>query len=273
MLLDGQHLVSSLAARCRHLFAIRSMTHHASPSAPPQSDSPEEAELRLTLNSLSAELHKLVDIHWICPLMHCAEGVKKKKKAAKHFGAGAPGRSDDTDDCVCVQESARPSGKSSIKLKIMPKAKREKEKLYKQKSNSSLSGWESRCETPELICQANWGSFKALPIFNCRQLLQSLKLDCFERVTLLPSGGRVRYNVRLHHKQLWRGQRFIGRSLWNVSLWASDVNFYMTSKSNTRHQIGVTCPPATQQNGYERFVPSMMVFKTKWRPVRRIFVF
>ncbi|XP_051921808.1 diacylglycerol kinase eta isoform X3 [Hippocampus zosterae] len=82
MLLDGQHL----------------------------SDSPEEAELRSTLNSLSAELHKLVDIHWICPLMHCAEG-----------------------------ESGRPSGKSSIKLKIMPKAKREKEKLYKQKSNSSLS--------------------------------------------------------------------------------------------------------------------------------------
>lgn len=38
--------------------------------------------------------------------------------------------------CVC-QESAR-SGKSSVKLKIIPKVK--KEKLHKQKSNSSLSG-------------------------------------------------------------------------------------------------------------------------------------
>ncbi len=41
----------------------------------PQSDSPEEEELRSTLNSLSAELHKLDDIHWICPLMQCSEEV------------------------------------------------------------------------------------------------------------------------------------------------------------------------------------------------------
>ncbi|XP_061619270.1 diacylglycerol kinase delta isoform X8 [Phyllopteryx taeniolatus] len=74
------------------------------------SEFPEEEGLRLTLNSLSAELHKLDDIHWICPLMHCAE-----------------------------EGLARPSSKSSIKLKIMPKVKREKEKLHKQKSNSSLS--------------------------------------------------------------------------------------------------------------------------------------
>lgn len=43
--------------------------------AAPQSDSPEEEELRLTLNSLSTELHKLDDIHWICPLMQCLEEV------------------------------------------------------------------------------------------------------------------------------------------------------------------------------------------------------
>lgn len=43
--------------------------------AAPQSDSPEEEELRLTLNSLSTELHKLDDIHWICPLMQCSEEV------------------------------------------------------------------------------------------------------------------------------------------------------------------------------------------------------
>ena len=43
-----------------------------------QSDSPEEEELRSTLNSLSAELHKLDDIHWICPLMQCSEEVRRK---------------------------------------------------------------------------------------------------------------------------------------------------------------------------------------------------
>ncbi|XP_061609662.1 diacylglycerol kinase eta-like isoform X1 [Phyllopteryx taeniolatus] len=37
------------------------------------SEFPEEEGLRLTPKSLSAELHKLDDIHWICPLMHCAE--------------------------------------------------------------------------------------------------------------------------------------------------------------------------------------------------------
>eukprot|EP00066_Takifugu_rubripes_P029356 XP_011618622.1 PREDICTED: diacylglycerol kinase delta-like [Takifugu rubripes] len=75
------------------------------------SDSPEEEELRLTLNSLSTELHKLDDIHWICPLMQCSE-----------------------------EEAGRSSSKSSsMKLKIIPKVKKEREKLHKQKSNSSLS--------------------------------------------------------------------------------------------------------------------------------------
>uniref|UniRef100_A0A3B4BJH1 Diacylglycerol kinase n=1 Tax=Periophthalmus magnuspinnatus TaxID=409849 RepID=A0A3B4BJH1_9GOBI len=69
------------------------------------SECAEEEELRTTLNSLSAELHKLDDIHWICPLMQCNE------------------------------ESS-----SSMKLKIIPKVKKEREKLHKQKSNSSLSG-------------------------------------------------------------------------------------------------------------------------------------
>ncbi|XP_034412661.1 diacylglycerol kinase eta isoform X2 [Cyclopterus lumpus] len=79
------------------------------------SDSPEEAELRTTLNSLSAELHKLDDIHWICPLMQRHE-----------------------EDSVRVNIKS-----SSMKLKIIPKVKKEREKLHKQKSNSSLSGnWE-----------------------------------------------------------------------------------------------------------------------------------
>ncbi|XP_076018562.1 diacylglycerol kinase eta isoform X2 [Genypterus blacodes] len=79
-------------------------------------DSLEEEELRTTLNSLSAELHKLDDIHWICPLMQCSE-----------------------------EESVRGSSKSSsssssMKLKIIPKVKKDREKLHKQKSNSSISG-------------------------------------------------------------------------------------------------------------------------------------
>ncbi|XP_016889456.1 diacylglycerol kinase eta [Cynoglossus semilaevis] len=83
------------------------------------SESPEEGELRSTLNSLSAELHKLDDIHWICPLMQCSE-----------------------EDSVRISSK---SGSSSMKLKIIPKVKKEKEKLHKQKSNSSLSGtWEIR---------------------------------------------------------------------------------------------------------------------------------
>uniref|UniRef100_A0A667WT61 Diacylglycerol kinase n=1 Tax=Myripristis murdjan TaxID=586833 RepID=A0A667WT61_9TELE len=74
-------------------------------------DSPEEEELQSTLNSLSAELHKLDDIHWICPLMQCSEEVASGKSSG-----------------------------SSMKLKIMPKVKKEREKLHKQRSNSSLSG-------------------------------------------------------------------------------------------------------------------------------------
>ncbi len=38
--------------------------------------SPEEEELHSTLSCLSAELHKLDDIHWICPLMQFSEEVR-----------------------------------------------------------------------------------------------------------------------------------------------------------------------------------------------------
>ncbi|KAG9274483.1 diacylglycerol kinase delta isoform X3 [Astyanax mexicanus] len=75
-----------------------------------QLEAPQEEELLSTLNSLSAELIKLEDIHWICPSMHCSE-----------------------------EDSSRTSAKSSMKLKIMPKVKKEREKLHKQRSNSSLS--------------------------------------------------------------------------------------------------------------------------------------
>ncbi|XP_041841053.1 diacylglycerol kinase delta isoform X2 [Melanotaenia boesemani] len=93
------------------------------------SESPEEEELRSTLNSLSAELHKLDDIHWICPHMQCSE-----------------------------EDSVRSSSKStsSMKLKIIPKAKKEKEKLHKQKSNSSLSGtWDIKGGAAEADSSVN----------------------------------------------------------------------------------------------------------------------
>lgn len=92
-------------------------------------DFPEEEELRLTLNNLSAELHKLDDIHWICPLMQCSE-----------------------------EDSVRSSSKgtSSMKLKIIPKTKKEKEKLHKQKSNSSLSGtWDIKGGATEADSSGN----------------------------------------------------------------------------------------------------------------------
>uniref|UniRef100_A0A3Q0RLW3 Diacylglycerol kinase n=1 Tax=Amphilophus citrinellus TaxID=61819 RepID=A0A3Q0RLW3_AMPCI len=93
------------------------------------SESPEREELRSTLNSLSAELHKLDDIHWICPLMQCTE-----------------------------EDSVRSSSKSSssMKLKIIPKGKKEREKLHKQKSNSSLSGaWDIKGAAAEADSSGN----------------------------------------------------------------------------------------------------------------------
>ncbi|KAI1898206.1 hypothetical protein AGOR_G00069960 [Albula goreensis] len=74
-------------------------------------DPPQEEEFLSTLNSLSVELQKLEDIHWICPIMHCSE-----------------------------EDTPRSTSKSSIKLKIIPKVKKDREKLHKQRSNSSLSG-------------------------------------------------------------------------------------------------------------------------------------
>lgn len=47
------------------------------------------------------------------------------------------------------QESVRSSTKSSsMKLKIIPKVKKDREKLHKQKSNSSLSGRRSTGRSP-----------------------------------------------------------------------------------------------------------------------------
>ncbi|KAL4631692.1 diacylglycerol kinase delta-like isoform X8 [Arapaima gigas] len=79
-----------------------------------QLDPSQEDTLSSTLDSLNAELQKLTDIHWISPIMHCIE-----------------------------ENTVRGATKSSVKMKIMPKVRRDREKLHKQKSNSSLSAsWE-----------------------------------------------------------------------------------------------------------------------------------
>nr|XP_023653382.1 diacylglycerol kinase delta-like isoform X3 [Paramormyrops kingsleyae] len=88
-----------------------------------QMDPGQEEALFSTLESLSTELQKLADIHWICPIMHGIEEV-----------------------CSTV----RGGSKSSMKMKIMPKVRRDRDKLHKQKSNSSLTAWESKggsCDT------------------------------------------------------------------------------------------------------------------------------
>ncbi|XP_059364546.1 diacylglycerol kinase delta-like isoform X2 [Carassius carassius] len=78
-----------------------------------QLESSQKEELLSTVDSLSTELHKLEDIHWIWPSMHCSEEN---------------------------QDLSRMPGKSSMKLKIMPKGKKERERLHKQRSSGSLSG-------------------------------------------------------------------------------------------------------------------------------------
>ncbi|KAJ8348780.1 hypothetical protein SKAU_G00273690 [Synaphobranchus kaupii] len=75
-----------------------------------QLDCPQEEALLSALNRLSAELLRLGEIHWIRPIIHCSE-----------------------------EELSKGSSKGSIKMKIMQKGKKEREKLHKQKSNSSLS--------------------------------------------------------------------------------------------------------------------------------------
>lgn len=66
------------------------------PPCAPQAESPEEAELGLTLSNLSAELLKLEDIHWICPLMQGPEEVGPPEAAGTAPDLRPPA------ECVCV---------------------------------------------------------------------------------------------------------------------------------------------------------------------------
>ncbi|NWR37700.1 DGKD kinase, partial [Tachuris rubrigastra] len=85
---------------------------------PPQLDSPQEEEaLHGPLNVLGQELQRLLDIHWLGPIAHPAE---------------EPG---------FLQEGAGSANKGSFKLRLnIPKSRKEKDKLQKQKANSALPG-------------------------------------------------------------------------------------------------------------------------------------
>ncbi|NWT01737.1 DGKD kinase, partial [Mionectes macconnelli] len=85
---------------------------------PPQLDSPQEEEaLHGPLNVLGQELQRLLDIHWLGPIAHPAE---------------EPG---------FLQEGAGSANKGSFKLRLnIPKPRKEKDKLQKQKANSALPG-------------------------------------------------------------------------------------------------------------------------------------
>ncbi|NXR36825.1 DGKD kinase, partial [Zosterops hypoxanthus] len=87
-------------------------------SSPRLLDSPQEEEaLHGPLSVLGQELQRLLDIHWLGPIAHPAE---------------EPGFS---------QESASSANKGSFKLRLnIPKSRKEKDKLQKQKANSTLPG-------------------------------------------------------------------------------------------------------------------------------------
>ncbi|NXV24184.1 DGKD kinase, partial [Cepphus grylle] len=85
---------------------------------PPQLDSPQEEEaLHGPLSVLGQELQRLLDIHWLGPIAHPTE---------------EPGFS---------QETAGSANKGSFKLRLnIPKPRRDKDKVQKQKTNSTLPG-------------------------------------------------------------------------------------------------------------------------------------
>ncbi|XP_016153883.1 PREDICTED: diacylglycerol kinase kappa isoform X1 [Ficedula albicollis] len=80
-------------------------------SLSPQLDSPQEEEaLHGPLSVLGQELQRLLDIHWLGPIAHSAE-----------------------------EEGASSANKGSFKLRLnIPKPRKEKDKLQKQKANSAL---------------------------------------------------------------------------------------------------------------------------------------
>ncbi|NWR62467.1 DGKD kinase, partial [Bucorvus abyssinicus] len=85
---------------------------------PLQLDSPQEEEsLHGPLSVLGQELQRLLDIHWLGPIAH------------------------PTEEAVFLQESASSTNKGSFKLRLnIPKPRKDKDKVQKQRTNSALPG-------------------------------------------------------------------------------------------------------------------------------------
>ncbi|NXM06448.1 DGKD kinase, partial [Tyrannus savana] len=99
-------------------------------------DSPQEEEaLHGPLNVLGQELQRLLDIHWLGPIAHPAEEV-----GAQGLG-GVSGELWHPAQPGFLQEGAGSANKGSFKLRLnIPKPRKEKDKLQKQKANSALPG-------------------------------------------------------------------------------------------------------------------------------------
>ncbi|NXD27445.1 DGKD kinase, partial [Spelaeornis formosus] len=95
---------------------------------PPQLDSPQEEEaLHGPLSVLGQELQRLLDIHWLSPIAHPAE------------------------EPDFSQEGASSANKGSFKLRLnIPKPRKEKDKVQKQKANSALPGKVSSWSSEEV---------------------------------------------------------------------------------------------------------------------------
>ncbi|NXV36607.1 DGKD kinase, partial [Rissa tridactyla] len=101
---------------------------------PPQLDSPQEEEaLHGPLSVLGQELQRLLDIHWLGPIAHPTEEV-----GAPGVG-GCPGWPQHPSQSGFLQETAGSTNKGSFKLRLnIPKPRKDKDKVQKQKTNSAL---------------------------------------------------------------------------------------------------------------------------------------
>ncbi|NXE82748.1 DGKD kinase, partial [Cochlearius cochlearius] len=102
-------------------------------------DSPQEEEaLHGPLSVLGQELQRLLDIHWLGPIAHPAEEVGAEgpeRGALPTRWAAAPTQPGFS------QESAGSANKGSFKLRLnIPKPRKDKDKVQKQRTNSVLPG-------------------------------------------------------------------------------------------------------------------------------------
>lgn len=90
---------------------------------------------------LGQELQRLLDIHWLGPIAHPAEEVGAQRLGRGIAHSLASGSCSTPPSLVSSQEGAGSANKGSFKLRLnIPKPRKEKDKLQKQKTNSALPG-------------------------------------------------------------------------------------------------------------------------------------